>query len=277
MPTWDATADFEEGDVTDFTAVNGTPTASVGSVKNGTYGCEMDIGTEYGNLDVAAIEDDTRITAECWFDPNTATIASLTDVVRIMSMIDGATTIVSVEIRNNAGTYQLRVGHTTDSAGLTYTSFAAISDAYQLLRCVWRASSGAGNNDGVCYLFVNNVLLASQTAIDNDTKVVDYVRFSAFTIAGTPSGVFYFDDCRIADECEFVGAPSGTLTSSGALTKKTKKPLAGTLSFVGIFSLLKSIPNRLHAPWKKTGLTAQQVDTSLTAPMIDTDLRGQHE
>ena len=70
---------------------------------------------------------------------------------------------------------------------------------------------------------------------------------------------------------------AGALTSSGALTKKTKKSLAGALSFFGTFSLLKSIPLRLHAPWKKTGLTAQQADTTLTAPMIDTDLRGQHE
>src|SRR3990167_10132361 len=237
MPTWEVTADFEEGDVTDFAAVNGTPTASVGSVNNGTYGCEMDIGTEYGNVDVAAIENDTRITSECWFDPNSAALATDgADVIRIMSIIDGVATNVAVDIRNIAGVYQLRLGHTTDSAGLTFTSFTAISDAYQLLRCVWRAATGAGNNDGACYLFVDNAILVSQTAIDNDTKLVDYSRFSAFTIAGSPSGVFYFDDCRIADECEFVGAPSGTLTSSGALTKKTKKPLAGTLSFVGIFS-----------------------------------------
>src|SRR3990167_11438091 len=113
MPTWEVTADFEEGDVTDFAAVNGTPTASVGSVKNGTYGCEMDIGTEYGNVDVAAIENDTRITSECWFDPNSAALATDgADVIRIMSIIDGVATNVAVDIRNIAGVYQLRLGHT---------------------------------------------------------------------------------------------------------------------------------------------------------------------
>ena len=76
MPTWDFTADFEEGDVTDFTSVVNTPTASTGSVKNGTYGCEITLSgatEETGTFSGGALSNDLAITAECWFDPNGAT------------------------------------------------------------------------------------------------------------------------------------------------------------------------------------------------------------
>jgi hypothetical protein len=90
-------------------------------------------------------------------------------------------------------------------------------------------------------------------------------------------------------------AVGGALTFSGAVTKKTRKALAGTLKLFGTFSLLHRLLFRLTAPWRKTSLTAQQADTTLTAPMwktsltaqqtdttltapmTDTDLRGEHE
>jgi len=136
-----------------------------------------------------------------------------------------------------------------------------------------RDFKGIGHPDGTT-LTVDVDFLADLSGNGNDGNPKNGVVARASDAPSTPHWASWLYDFG---GTVFTQSVAGTLTSSGVVTKKTKKPLAGTLSFVGIFSLLKSIPNRLHAPWKKTGLTAQQVDTSLTAPMIDTDLRGQHE
>jgi hypothetical protein len=88
---------------------------------------------------------------------------------------------------------------------------------------------------------------------------------------------YWWSSLLVGGGTSYAQAVSGTLTTAGALTKKAKKALSGTVGFYGTFSWLRRLLARLTAPWKKTGLTAQQADTTLTAPMIDTDLRGEHE
>jgi hypothetical protein len=112
---------------------------------------------------------------------------------------------------------------------------------------------------------------------------------AAFRAAGETGTAYSFDvddfvgqnytvvGIEISAPLAFSQSAGGTLTPAGALALKTKKVLAGTLKLFGTFSLLKRLPFRLTAPWKKTSLTAQQADTSMTAPMADTDLRGEHE
>ena len=56
-------------------------------------------------------------------------------------------------------------------------------------------SSGPGNNDGLCRLYRNGVLVFENTGLDNDMQNIGSVRFGAPDgVAATTSGSFYLDD-----------------------------------------------------------------------------------
>ena len=81
-----------------------------------------------------------------------------------------------------------------DGAGFSSVALTTTPGAH-LYRVEWEAASGVGTNDGSMFIYIDNVLVGSITSIDNDTKVVEGIRYGA---AGVSSvyGIALVDQCR---------------------------------------------------------------------------------
>jgi len=59
---------------------------------------------------------------------------------------------------------------------------------------MFKVSTGAGNNNGFVYLFVDGVLVGSKTDMDNDTKDWDFAWFGQTGQNSTTFGGSYYMD-----------------------------------------------------------------------------------
>ena len=276
MPTWDFTADFEEGNVTDFTSVTATPTASTPSVKNGTYGCEITISgntQETGHFSGGALANDLAITTEFWLDPNGVT--PLTQRILLDAVEStGATVSFRVLFQLSAGLYQLLLQVRTDAGAFTSAgSLTTITDDYHQIRVVFHAATGAGNNDGYGYLYIDDVLAGSATGVDNDAQNVDEVRIGTRGGTAGDAGTIYLDDITVADVAEHAVTITGAVSSiTGTMTKSVAKVLTGSVSSIvgtissAVTSLIKLAAN-IRAMIAPRGAVR-----SITAP--ETDVEG---
>lgn len=233
MPTWDFDADFEAGDTSEFTGVVASPTASTASKKNGSYGCEITVsGTtaEYGVFYGGELSADTDVTCETQADTNGVTLSG--NLLIILATQGSGTGIFDIEIRNNAGTYEVRLACRKDDATTVNSSWVSITDDYHKYRAVWRASSGSGQNNGYCLLYIDDVYTSSITGIDNDTLNCDRVRFGyGYGSNASNSGTIYIDDCRAADQISD-SYVSGSVSSAGSPIKNLARAIAGAVSSI---------------------------------------------
>lgn len=171
--------------------------------KNGTYGLAvpiMDTTSRYGQFTGPTAE--TKITAECWIDPNTLTMATNDALAFISGDVTGD---FIVGLTYDGANYKIYATAVLD-AGTSQTSSYTITDAPHHVRMVWAASTGAGNDDGYLYLYIDGEFKEALTGLDNDTKNVGNVEFGAFGVDAGTYGFFYMDDCRWAGSSGPVGA-----------------------------------------------------------------------
>jgi len=188
---------------------------------------------------------DTFVTADLQFDPNSITMATNDQFVLVQC--DGEFTL---EFKYTGSAYQVQLALTTDG-GTDATGWYTITDEYHHIRIVWKASSGAGNNDGYAKLFIDDVLQEQILGLDTDTLSTDEVQFGAISglDAGT-YGIIYMDNCQWNDALttsSLAGPWVGTGTAAkkaaralagpgvftGAVAKKAKRALAGPITFAG--------------------------------------------
>ena len=81
-----------------------------------------------------------------------------------------------------------------DNSAFVVTNWFTISDAAHVIELDWRASTGAGANNGGLTLWIDGVQQADLTGVDNDTSRIDRVRLGALAgmDAGT-NGTYFFD------------------------------------------------------------------------------------
>src|SRR3990167_4510049 len=130
VPTWDQTADFEEGDLTDFNATSaaggGAIAASTDAEKNGTYGLAVTLtlgtagDTAYGDLTGPVAE--TQMTVEFWLDPSSLTMDNGNTFVSVRLLTDAGTPATAVQVNLGflaASGYRWGVDWFDDAAGAT--------------------------------------------------------------------------------------------------------------------------------------------------------------
>lgn len=199
---WVQTADGEENDESDWDTVTetGTGTLDVAAAakKNGSYGWSITVdgASNYAQGQLSDPDAETSFTAECWLDPNTLTMAA-DDQFQFMYETSHE---IFVTLAYVSSAYKVNITTINDSAGYHSGTEQTITDAYHKIRVVWKASSGAGNDDGFMHLYIDDDYKTGITGIDNDIKTVGLVQFGACAgvDAGT-SGTFYMDDCRWTD------------------------------------------------------------------------------
>ena len=145
------------------------------------------------------VTDDTpnaepRYRARFYFDPNSISMASGDAHFIFKGFMGSGTDVLQVEFRNLAGAYQIREKILNDASSFVVTNWFTISDAPHFIELDWRASSGAGANNGGLTLWVDGVQQATVTNVDNDTFRIDRVRLGALAgmDAGT-RGTYFFD------------------------------------------------------------------------------------
>jgi len=242
MPTWDATADMEEGNLSDFDGgTAGGVSATAASKFNGSYGMSTVLSSDdaYG-VQSAAVVSETKVIHEFYFDPNSwGTSTGQTFTMDLIYNGGSAYVCAAAQCRKDAGgLYSVRVLGYNDAGSSTAGSWYSISDNWHILRVLFRRATGAGQNNGVAYLYEGYAVASSVTGLDSDTRQAEEVYTGAFTGGVALSGTVYYDDVKVADESEhtavFYGAASSIV---GGYTKAATKYFTGGLSsIVGTFT-----------------------------------------
>ena len=135
-----------------------------------------------------------RYRVRFYFDPNSITMASGNAHFIFNGLAGTSTAILRVEFRFFSGAYQVRGRLVNDATTWTNTNWFTISNGPHSIELDWRASTGAGANNGGLTFWIDGTQQANLTGIDNDTRRMDRVRLGAVAgiDAGT-SGTYYFD------------------------------------------------------------------------------------
>jgi len=209
-PDWDKEAGEALGDFDSVTDADGDLNAAVAAVKIGTNGYEFTFDNAtvgYGVFDGSAV-DRTQGTVDIWFNPNSFTITNNAFMVLWQAVGSGGTLRWYTEIRKISGVYHVRPIHRTDAGAFvdvfSGNGFAVPSaTSWVHLSYVFKASSGAGNDDGFVYVYFDDgtsITTASSTGIDNDTYDWDTIRVGMTqTNSAAFGGSFYFDEVRLSE------------------------------------------------------------------------------
>ncbi|HSL30382.1 MAG TPA: NosD domain-containing protein [Anaerolineales bacterium] len=137
---------------------------------------------------------ETQYRARFYFDPNSIRMSNGNTHAVFYGYSGTSTLVLRVQFRFSNGAYQLRAALLNDRSSWANTAWFALSDAPHLIELGWRASTGAGANNGELTLWIDQVQRASLVNVDNDTRRIDRVRLGA--VAGIDSGTrgtYYFD------------------------------------------------------------------------------------
>ncbi len=194
----------------------GAPFASKLAAKNGTYGLAVPTidGATLMRVDFTGPNNETVFTAESWIYLHPDTIV-MTDndslgIGRGMGSGPGGDPILLHIVRDAAAGYEYQLKTETD-VGEEATAFYAVTSGWHHIRIVWGASTGAGNDDGYAYLYIDGALKEALTGLDNDQHDVDIMRFGAiFSLQPTTYGIIYFDDCKWSNASPY--SPGSVLT-----------------------------------------------------------------
>jgi hypothetical protein len=137
---------------------------------------------------------ETSYLVRFYFDPNAIRMASGNTHVILYAYTGTSTPVLRVEFRFSSGLYQLRASLRNDGSTWTNTTWSTIADATHVIELDWRASAGAGVNNGGLGFWIDRLPKGTITGINNDTRRIDRVRLGAVTgIDSGTRGTYYFD------------------------------------------------------------------------------------
>ena len=189
--------DFESGDLTAWDSSvtdSGDLAADAGADYWGDYGLKAlidDTTSIYVQDDTP--DSDTRYRGRFYLDPNGLTFGA-SEVLDIFYGLDSTNEVFRVQIQDNSGTYQARIGVYTDSAAWTDGTWYDITDGWNAIEIEYQVSSIAGADDGHMTLWLDDTEKETLSSVDNDTYAIDSVRMGAMGVDASTSGSVYFDD-----------------------------------------------------------------------------------
>lgn len=263
-PTWDKHADFEEGDTSDFDAVqdaDGDLNAAMAAAHDGTWGIEITFDNAVqatGRLDALAVDQTSGVLC-LWFNPNTVGLDNGAWITLVASFDGVAATAWGLQMYNNGGTYQIRPYHYDDFAAFQAGTLQDIPDAYCHLLIMFNRSTGAGNDDGWLRFYIDADLKQNWTGHDNDTKDWDTFQLGMFwTNSAGFGGSFYMDEIYI----DPVGAPMVNTLAARNGTYGLMIPIMDTTARYGEFT----------GPANETEITIERWIHPNTLEMADGDI-----
>jgi uncharacterized repeat protein (TIGR02543 family) len=150
--------------------------------------------------DIAYVRDNTpnlekHYRASFYFNHNLIQMGN-SDAHQIFTAYNSANqAIFVIELRKNGSLYQMRAGTLTDTGSWSYTAWVTSAAGWKPVVVDWRAATVAGANNGSLSLKVGSASAVTVTALNNDTRRIDFVLLGAlFGIDPTTRGVYYFDE-----------------------------------------------------------------------------------
>lgn len=227
-------------DLSEFTSTTGTVTADAAAAMAGTAnGLKVVVtaaAAAYGTKALGA--NKTLVHGRVYFGPNSTSGLGC----GFVTLVSGTTFRAEIYFSDVWPAYVLYLAIRNDASGDSWSGSLALSDAAHWLEYEWKASTGAGANNGYIKLWVDKCTGAADleiTGIDNDTLIVNEIRYGASTgISG--SGTFYMD--------QFVANDDGTLIGSLdvkkvlGVTRATIKKIAGVA--VGVMGKIAKEKNQ---------------------------------
>lgn len=221
------TIDLEEGNLTDFDSTTGTGLSAIAPGLIASVWCmavaNADANARYGQIAAASDKDHVRL----FFSLDPLTIDPLVmannDIFTVLLCQDNSSNdAFRVELGyTTAAGFRVRPGIYTDGAAWSDGAWVAISTNEHFIEVEWKASSGAGADNGLIKMWVDvygdvNGNLgdpfsspdSSITGIDNDTRAARIFRLGAPVglDAGT-SGTLWVDHLVVNDNGAEIGHP----------------------------------------------------------------------
>lgn len=192
---WDGMLGFETGDLSEWSSVVGSASASAQAAMRGNFGMQADASlVSYGRFDFAS--SIKQVTIEYLLGLNDLIMAdgdqfqlaqirtdiTITASVMFLAFIDG-NYVLSANGRDDAG-------DNTGGGGFVVPR----PEDYLDIRWVLKVSDGPGRNNGFMRVYLNGILQSEFANIDNDTLTLPHFRIgvTAGNDAGT-SGLLYID------------------------------------------------------------------------------------
>lgn len=163
--------------------------------------------------------DETSYRARFYFDPNSITMNSAGHPLLIgYTESTPLKWVFWVTFGKASGSsdYQIRVYVYKDDGNKLASSSYTITDEPHALEIWWKASTGAGQNNGQLQLWLDGTLTYSQTAVDNDTHQVDLVKFGSVNTPDEETIGSYCLDHFESRRTTYIGLASGVMGCASA-------------------------------------------------------------
>ncbi len=90
--------------------------------------------------------------------------------------------------------YKIRIQCRNDNLSWTFVGGHSLPSLNnRTVGLEWQAASAPGADDGVCRMFINNILRAETTTLDNDERAIGQFRLGVDRIDTNTSGSMYYD------------------------------------------------------------------------------------
>jgi YD repeat-containing protein len=188
---------FESGDLTAWSSVetdNGNLAISSTFPIEGSYSIQA---TADGQIELYVQDDlprhDTYYDARFYFDPNSIA-ASSGDSIVIFQGQNEEDVLFQVKLRKTADGYEIATKCFDGLQQGIESSWNPLTDELHAIELEWQASSGLGAEDGYTSIWVDDVVVAEVTDIDNDTARIENVELGILTPSSSNfSGAVLFD------------------------------------------------------------------------------------
>ena len=205
-PVWDGEVD----EVADFDAtvdIDGDMTDAPGMGHDGGNALEFEFDNDTvacGVINADAV-DQTSGVISFWFNRNDLALEDGKNIHLVRVLDGGANTSYQIRLLNTGGVYSITLNTRLDDGTIpTNVTFSPLDTNWHKITVMFSRSSGAGNNDGFSYLYVDDIYIGGEEGIDNDTKDWDVARIGVgFTSSTAFGGSFYMDTIKV----DPVGAP----------------------------------------------------------------------
>jgi hypothetical protein len=164
--------------------------------------------------------DETSYRARFYFDPHSITMNSAGHIL-FSAYLDAnpIKPVARVTVGKPAGAtdYQIQVAVLKDNDDRIISPAYPLTAGPHALEIWWQAASGVGNNDGRLEFWLDGELKYTQTAVDNDTHQVDFVRLG---VVNTPDNETLGSHCLDHFESRrttYIGLASGPVGCGGGI------------------------------------------------------------
>jgi hypothetical protein len=194
---------------------------SAGWTSQSTDGGHLSVATAaklHGSYGMSCLIADTE-SMGCWYqgasksemrirfyvDPNTISIPTNEAITILDTWTFGWGATLDMYLKKTSTGYEITSQCRNDTNGvITITS--TLTDAPHCVEIHWKASTGAGNNNGIWEMWLDGILIDSITTVDNDTKDLANLLFGpSYVDSVNIAGTIYLDDFVANDDGSAIG------------------------------------------------------------------------